>query len=391
MSAHVCGPPLGEGLARFDRYVLSQLVMLFGFFALVLVAVYWINHAIQLFDELIADGHSARVFLEFTLLSLPQIIALVLPMAGFAAAVYMTNRLANDSELTVVQATGFSSLRVARSAVMFGLLLTLMSSVLIHVLVPVSAEQLKFREREISGSVSARLLREGVFLHPVDGVTFYIREISTQGELRDVFLSDLRDTGRQVTYTAQRAYLLRDEAGPKLVMVDGVAQTYDETMQTLSTTNFGELVRDVSGLVLQGTASRRKLEYVPTWEFFDDVARVAEEANRTPAHVWKELHWRLAQPLLCLVAVLIGQSSLLASGFSRFGVTKQVVAAVGLLVLIKLVEGAITDPVEKDFSNWPLNYLPALVGFVIAGALYWRADHPHARLWPSRAPREPAA
>ena len=46
-------------MARFDRYLLSQFMVLFGFFALVLVSVYWVNRAVSLFDELIADGQSA--------------------------------------------------------------------------------------------------------------------------------------------------------------------------------------------------------------------------------------------------------------------------------------------------------------------------------------------
>ena len=41
-------------MARFDRYLLSQLMVVFGFFSLVLVMVYWINRAVVLFDRLIA-------------------------------------------------------------------------------------------------------------------------------------------------------------------------------------------------------------------------------------------------------------------------------------------------------------------------------------------------
>ena len=55
--------------------MLSQLFVLFGFFSLVLVSVYWINRAVILFDRLIADGQPASVFIEFTALSLPNVIA----------------------------------------------------------------------------------------------------------------------------------------------------------------------------------------------------------------------------------------------------------------------------------------------------------------------------
>ena len=67
-------------MVRFDRYMLSQLLMLFGFFSLILVMIYWINRAVGLFDRLIADGQSAWVFLELTSLSLPGIIRIVLPL-----------------------------------------------------------------------------------------------------------------------------------------------------------------------------------------------------------------------------------------------------------------------------------------------------------------------
>ena len=53
-------------MAKFDRYMLSQFLILFSFFALFLVAIFWINRAVVLFDRLIGDGQTALVFLEFT-------------------------------------------------------------------------------------------------------------------------------------------------------------------------------------------------------------------------------------------------------------------------------------------------------------------------------------
>lgn len=358
--------------------MLSQLFVLFSFFALVLVAVYWVNRAVILFDQLIADGHSAAVFLEFTALSLPKVIGLVMPMAAFAASVYVTNRLSGDSELTVMQATGYSPWRLARPVLVYGILVALTMSVLTHFLIPASLQQLKEREREIAGSVSARLLREGVFLHPTKGVTFYIRDISPEGELADVFLSDIRDPLRHLTYTAERAYLLRDESGPKLIMADGMAQILDPATQQLSTTNFTQLSRDISGLITSGGPGARKLRYVPTWEILTDTEAVAEEVRRSPGEVLFEGHDRFAQALLCVVAALIGQAALMVGGFSRFGVTRQIVFGIFLLVLVKLVEGAATEPVRSNANLWPLSYLQVVVGLTISLALLWIADHPFA-------------
>nr|WP_233501139.1 LPS export ABC transporter permease LptF [Thalassococcus profundi] len=363
-------------MARFDRYMLSQLMVLFGFFALVLVSVYWVNRAVILFDRLIADGHSAGVFLEFTALSLPNVIALVLPLAAFAAAVYVTNRLSSESELTVVQATGYSPWRLARPVLVFGLIAALMMTVLTHFLVPDSNAQLREREVEISGSVSARLLREGMFLHPADRVTFYIREITPEGELRDVFLSDRRQDGRTVSYTAERAFLISDAEGAKLVMQSGLAQTYQAGDDTLSTTNFTDLTYNVNSLIAAEGNKRRKIEDIPTRELIADPAAIAEEADDTLGEVLEELHSRFQQPLLSVVAALIGFSTLMLGGFSRFGVGKQIVGAIFLLVVVKLVESAVTDPVRGNAALWPLIYLPTVVGLGLAIGMLHHASRP---------------
>ena len=240
---------MGADLARFDRYVLSQLFVLFGFFSLVLVSVYWINRAVILFDRLIADGQPASVFLEFTALSLPNVIRMVLPMSAFAASVYVTNRLASESELVVMQATGYSPWRLARPVVMFGFIVGTFMMVLTQYLVPSSLEQLRFRENEITGSLSSQLLREGEFMNPTKGVTFYIREITPEGVLKDVFLSDRRNEGRTTTYSSVDGFLVNEPTGPKLVMVSGATHTLNEDTRKLTKTKFTDFSYSISSLI----------------------------------------------------------------------------------------------------------------------------------------------
>ncbi|MFP4274660.1 MAG: LPS export ABC transporter permease LptF [Paracoccaceae bacterium] len=351
-------------------------MVLFGFFALVLVSVYWVNRAVILFDQLIADGHSAGIFLEFSLLSLPKVIGLVLPMAAFAAAVYVTNRLSTESELTVMQATGFSPWRMARPVAVFGLIVAAMMAMLTHVLIPASVTQLKQREAEISGSVSARLLREGTFLHPTPGVTFYIGDITAEGELRDVYLSDRRQPARPVAYTARNAFLLRGDEGTTLVMVDGLAQSLDRPGQQLSTTTFADFAYDVSALVETRGPSRPRLDQMSTAALLGDPAAAAALTGDSLARVLEEAHMRFQDPLLAMVAALIGFSTLIAGGFSRMGLGRRIVLAIFLLVAVKLVESAVADPLRGRAALWPLVYVPTLAGLGMTWVLLWQAARP---------------
>jgi lipopolysaccharide export system permease protein len=349
--------------------MLSQLMVLFGFFSLVLVSVYWLNRAVKLFDALIGDGQTAWVFAEFTALLLPNVIRLVLPVAGFAAAVYVTNRLSSESELTVMQATGFSPWRLARPVFIFGLIVAAMMAALTHFLVPASLAQLKEREVEISRNVTAKLLSEGTFLHPSAGVTFYIREITPQGALEDVFLSDRRGSADSLTYTADTAFIVRDGDSSKLVMIDGLSQRYDRETGRLFTTHFADFSYDISVLIGTEEINTFNETHAFTPEILTDRASVIARSGSTAGAITEELHGRFSQPLLCLAAALIGFAALLVGGFSRFGVWRQIVGAVVVLVLLKLIEGMVADPVRSDPSFWPLIYLPSLVGLFVAAAL----------------------
>ena len=370
-------------MARFDRYMLSQLMMLFGFFSLVLVLVYWINRAVVLFDQLIADGQSAGVFVEFTALTLPAVIRLALPLAAFAAAVYVTNRMSNDSELVVMQATGFSLYRLARPVVYFGLVVAVLMSLLMHLLVPLSSAQLALRQSEIARNVTARLLTPGTFIEPISGVTFYIRDITPTGELRDIFLSDTRGGEDHVTYTAAQAFLVREDDQTQLVMIDGLVQTLRLTDQRLFTTRFADFSYNIGDLLAQPAASGRRSAHLSTWELIRATPALAEETGSSVARLQADGHDRFSQSILGLVAALIGFATLMVGSYSRFGVWRQIVAAIGLIVVVKALETAGLNAARSDARLWFMTYLPALGGLGIVWFLLFWASHPALFRWRS--------
>jgi len=363
-------------MSRFDRYVLSQYLLFFSFFALILVAVFWINRAVVLFDRLIGDGQTAIVFLEFTALTLPNLIRMVLPVAVFASAVWVTNRLQSESELTVLRATGTSPWQMARPALVFGLIAGIMMSALTHFLLPNSISQLALREQEVSRNVTAKLLTEGNFLHPAKGVTFYIRQIDTNGTLNDVFLSDRRDPKQTMTYTGARAFLVRDGDNTHLIMVNGMAQRLDHRTQQLSTTNFSDFSYDISSLAHKDAIHKRNIRAIPSWEMLQNREEITLSEGFNLGALAEEFHLRFARALICVAVALIGFSALMVGSHSRFGVWRQALMAFLLLIIVEGLRGVVSEPVRSNPDLWPLIYLPALLGLVVALGLLQLAAHP---------------
>ncbi len=355
-------------VSRINRYILQQLLIMFGFFALVLVLIYWINRAVRLFDQLIADGQSAWVFLEFTALTIPAILSTILPIAAFAAAVYQFNRLSNDSELSILQATGHSGARLLRPFFVFGVAVCVMQGVLQHVLVPTSLATLKVRTVQTAENATARLLQEGTFLNATDDVKLFIEGVSAQGELENIFLHERRDD-RTITYTATRAFLVRSETGPKLVLIDGLIQTQADPQAALTTTRFNDFVIDVSRFLSVGPVAPDRVEDLNSFAL-----ATADGFERFDV----QLEWavRTLSSLLPLVAVVLGVATLMSGGFSRLGIWQYILYAFVLLIVVKLIEGFALDVVRSERSQLWLLVFPVLFGAVVSFALILRRDKP---------------
>lgn len=349
-------------MSRFDRYILSQSFVVFGFFTIIFLAVIWINRAIKLFDRLIADGHSVGIFFEFSALTLPGAMAEIIPLSAFATSVYITNRLSSESELVVMQATGFSPWRMARPFVIFGTVTAVFVANLTLVLVPMAADQQRVRQADIAANVSSKLLRSGVFQHPIAGVTFFIREITDTGELVDVYISDRRSQAQFVTYTASRAYLVQQDDETLFVMINGMAQTYDRAQDSVSLTQFGDLTYGIGDILAPQVPAAQKAKHLTIWQFSPSINYVAQRTGETLARVSEEYHSRLAAPVLVLATTILGFVTIYIAGFSRFGSGRYIVFAIFLLVIIKAIESAIADPTRQYAQLWYLTYTPAFFG-----------------------------
>ena len=359
-------------MSRIDRYLLAQLLSVFAFFTLVLVAVYWVNRAARLFDAVVGDGQGFWIFLELSALTLPNVFRVVLPLSAFAAAVYVAIRMTRDNEMVVLQGTGVSFARLLRPVALFGLVVALMLGVLMHLLSPMSRAQLAERQLAIASNISARLLRAGEFLQPTEGIVVFIRDISDEGTLMDVFLSDARAPGRRVEYNAATALMVTGPGTAVLVMRDGVALLFTETDDRLTTISFDELTYNVGALIAPGMRQADVRE-LPTSALVGANAQSLAVLGVSLAELRFELASRVAQPLLAIITALVGFSALFLGQFSRLGAWRQVLAAILVLVMIQLLANATAGIALRRADAAMLAFAPVLAGIVVVALMVWWA------------------
>lgn len=364
-------------MRRLDRYVFGQIVGPFLFFVIVFTGVIWLTQSLRVIDTIVNNGQSAGVFLEFTALLLPMVLSIVLPISAFAAVLYAVNRLFTDSEITVMLASGLSGTSLLRPVTMFALMVMVVVYAITLYLMPTAQREMRDRLTQIRGDVAVAFVREGQFLSPVKDVSVYLRETGETGEMFGVLVHDEREADRVVTYTAERALLVRDRDGTRLVMFDGVAQSaMVPSTGDLSILRFDQLSYDMSQF--DGPAGQRARKpsemYVPRL-----LSITAEEgAPRALGDFRAEAHEALSSPLYVLALPLLAVAFVISAGFRRQGFAGRIVLAAIAGLALRLGGLAAKSLVSGVAAAWPVMYVPPILGIIVAVAMLagWRVRGP---------------
>ncbi|TRO91472.1 LptF/LptG family permease [Glycocaulis profundi] len=323
--------------------------------------------------DLIADrGETALVFLWVTILALPQVMALLLPIAVFIACAIAANRLTSDSELTVVAAAGMSRRQRLGPFMRLGVY-ALLANLAINLFVqPAAYREMRRAVFEIRTDVAASFMRPGEFVPLGAGTTFYARTISDTGLMSDVFIEDGRGE-TAIAYSARRGMITATERGPVMLLENGIASQIGEggAMASLA---FERYEFDL-GAFIDLTAAfsfKESDKYLP--ELLDpspaDIVRARGEGN-----LYAEGHYRLSAPLYNLAFALIAVSAYLGAAHRRTGYGRQLVIAGACAMLLRLggfaAQAAATNSPELN----TLQYALPILG--IAGA--WIVIHKPGR------------
>ena len=209
---------------RLFHYVLRQLAGPVGLFIFLLTSVIWLSQSLRLLDLVINRGQSAPTFLYLTLLMLPNLLVVVLPIAYFAGCLYGLHKLNADSELTVMSAAGFSPGQLLAPVLAAAMVVTLATYACSLYLMPFCQRLMRDKEIDIRGDIGAAILSQGQFNTPSHGLTVFMRELTPDGELRGVLVHDERDRLRPTTYLAESGMLAETPAGARLIMLDGTIE-----------------------------------------------------------------------------------------------------------------------------------------------------------------------
>ena len=181
-----------------------------------------------------------------------------------------------------------------------------------------------------------------------------------------ILVHDSRKKQRPATMIAEKGAMVRTEAGPRFIMVNGNRQEIDHGAGQLSLLQFDRYALDLSQFVQRD--DDRWLEPGERYlhELFWPGTGADDVANA--ARMRAEGHDRLAAPLYSLAFVLIALAAVLAGEFNRRGRRWRIVLAVVLIALVRAAGLGLVGLSAKMPALIPLLYVNVLL--VIAVCLY---------------------
>ncbi len=321
-------------MSRLTRYILRQLGLPVLFISVALVGVIWLTQSLRFVDLIVNRGLSPSHFLYLTVLLLPGIFAVILPVALLCGVLFTYHRLSFDSEIIVMKAAGLSQRALAVPAIIMALIVTIATYGLTLYLQPLGFRTFKDQQFTIRHNYASVLIREGTFNNVIKGVTVYVRE-RHGGELLGILVHDSREPEKAITVMAERGTLVQTAEGPRFVMENGNRQERHRDSDQLSLLYFDRYALDLA-LIAESPESRWREpgeRYISELLFPGD----SEAADYYRDKLRAEAHKRFVSPLYCIAFVLIALAAILSGEFDRRYEWRRILYAAAGSVAVQVV------------------------------------------------------
>lgn len=345
------------------RQALGPLLAILGALAAIAILTQGLNQL----DIIITNRRAGFAFAWVTLLTLPQLLSLILPMAVFIAVVYALNRMQSESEVAVLYGAGVSRQRIARPIVQLAVLAALVHLAINVVIQPAAFEQRRQVFYDLRTDIASSLIEEGSFTFPTEDLTLYARERGGGGELRDLLINDARPD-YPITYTARAGAIATIDGRPAIVMRDGQIQRQIED-GTVDVLDFDRYV-----LQLGDTFEEPELFFLKASDrtlydlFFPDMTSHYDQRN--VGQFLAEAHARLSSPVLSIALAMVALAGVLVGEFRRGGYGRRIMIAAIIALLVRLAALVITAAASENPEFNVLQYaLPVIVILAASVAL----------------------
>ena len=366
------------GISIFSRYAFRQTAGALLLILLSLSGIVWIALALRELNVVTSQGQSAATLLLMTTLALPNLMAIIAPVALLIAAVHTLNRLNGDSELIVLTASGAGMWTVIKPFLVLAAIVAIAISLVNHFVLPWSLKQLRATIVEVRTDLLTQVIQPGRFSSPEQGLTFHIRERAPNGDLLGLIMDDTRNPKEAQSYLAEKGVILEQDGASYLLMTEGHILRRADAEEPAQILAFDKYAVDLDRFEPK-TKEARDLR--PRESYYRELVAPNPKNpsfKQAPGQFAAELHERFSNPFYPLAFVMIALAFVGQAQSTRQNRAERIGGAF-LAALVSRLSGLATNNLAV-LHPAALVFLYAIpIGAALAAG-YW--------IWLARTPKD---
>jgi lipopolysaccharide export system permease protein len=361
-----------------ERYLFRQMLWPTVAAVFALTAVALLSQTLAQIEVLVNQHQSIWVFLKLVGLSLPQMLAMVLPIALFVAALISLNRMHTEQEIVVCFAGGMSRWRVVSPAIRLAVICALISLVINLWIAPWCYRETRQELFKIKTDLVASLVRDGQFTQPAPGLTVYAQYTDRKGFLHNVFIDEEKTAppgaprpdptlpgNGSTTFTAKIGQIVKRNGQPALILRQGSNQHFNPD-GVLNFLAFDEYVLDLTPYI----STDEDLHYKNSDRYlhellFPDLTQFWDKHDRKK--FLAEAHSRLATPLYNIALMSLALTGVIGGSFSRLGYGRRIAIVAATALVVRVVgfgaQAACDAAPALNILQYAIPLVPTYVAF----------------------------
>ena len=208
---------------KFYKYFFQEFLSLLTLIILSLACVVWAVQAVNFLDLVTEGGHSFRLYFSYTILSLPKIIARLLPFSFLIALILTILKFEKDNELIILWTSGLNKIKIVNLVLLISILVTLFQLIMSSTISPRALYMSRGIIKNSDLSFFPSLVKEKKFNDTVKGLTIFV-ESKKKNNLKNIFLRDDSGDLESSTIIAKSGYVIKKDGYDFLILFDGIVQ-----------------------------------------------------------------------------------------------------------------------------------------------------------------------
>ena len=353
-------------MSRISIYVIKEISSSFLFIFSLITTVVWLSQALRNLELLSNDSVTILTYSFFTILLLPKLSMVTIPISIFLAIIFSLNKLRIDSELIVFGSTGNSNRDILiKPLLVVSIFLFIVILFLSVYIVPKSSAEIRNIITEIrSSSISTSILKEKRFITPDNNLTVYFKRIEGQ-YIYGLLLHDRTEENNIKTYVAKKGFLDNGKKQNSMYLYDGTMQIYNEKQNKITEIDFDSYSIDLKAF----NKVEEKLFYPDEKSTVDLIKKIS--INQNNSEEFGVLHNRFSKALyiFSLVFLPLIVFKIIKKPDDKSGLIIFTIIALG--IFIKFLEITMENILIQNNSFVILNYLfPIITLSLIISFLY---------------------